>query len=349
MDFEEYRMALDPPRALCRALSNIKSCVNLQTLNLNFAADCGAPDSDLWEGPETYFFRSEVMSALFSAFNTKTDLPKFHQLRIKNFQDVLPAHIGQDVATTNLLGKLDSLSLRIASETHDAAPELEEEMEAFHSFFNTHLKAQILLPVASHLKELKLYTIHLIWGVFPASNFQDIHFPLLEKLALGNYAFGYEHQIEWITSHKATLQTLVLDNCEITIDDKNHDEDYRIQWSNDGRWHKVFNKFQSELTELRHFAITANVAKCYGNGATYFDEDFDSVVSGTLNKCRYAGYMESKIEGEYTDDDIEEMAQGVDDPEYLRGWPPKCLEEDSDALAELLEVVRKRRVADSSE
>ncbi|USW56073.1 hypothetical protein Slin15195_G093920 [Septoria linicola] len=82
--------------------------------------------------------------------------------------------------------------------------------------FEEHRVDTFLRPIASQLKEVKLYTIHSQWGVYPACNLEDIHFPQLEKLALGNYVFAYDWQVDWIVSHGSTLKTLVLDNCPIT-------------------------------------------------------------------------------------------------------------------------------------
>jgi len=52
-------------------------------------------------------------------------------------------------------------------------------------------------------------------GFFPKLDLRTIHFPQLRTLALGNYTFTHDWQLEWITSHALTLQNLYLDDCPI--------------------------------------------------------------------------------------------------------------------------------------
>ncbi|KAI5363741.1 hypothetical protein Slin14017_G057050 [Septoria linicola] len=335
LDFEEHRAELDPPTLLCKVLSKIGRFVNLETLDLKFAADCADPSNDLWEGPQTTTFRKIVMRSLLEAFEADDQLPKFHRLRIRNLQDYLSAAEPDHPGFGNMLGKLDSLSLRIASETSDAAPELELDCTALHSFFNTQLKDTFLRPIASQLKEVKLYTIHSQWGVYPACNLEDIHFPQLEKLALGNYVFAYDWQVDWIVSHGSTMKTLVLDNCPITYCGN-------VGWE----LHDLEPGANFTVDDTDERPIASHREHVYGAGATSFDERFDDVPGDMLNTARYQvqGMGESSIldgaigEREYTDAELR-SADGFTfaDP------PPKCYEEDMTALCELLEVIRDRR------
>ncbi|EME80948.1 uncharacterized protein MYCFIDRAFT_17826, partial [Pseudocercospora fijiensis CIRAD86] len=172
---------------------------------------------------ESMEFRDRVISHLLRSFTNPKNLTKFHRLSLKNLQDALHPSIKKGPKfKTLLLSRLDSLALQIATETHEAAPELEAEMDERHEFFNTTLKKSFLAPIAADLRELKLFTTvglntHVYWGEYPQCDLRNLHSPKLEVLALGNFAFAYEWQLDWILSHAETLHTLVLDDCPIVI------------------------------------------------------------------------------------------------------------------------------------
>src|SRR5699024_914449 len=76
------------------------------------------------------------------------------------------------------------------------------------------LPSTMLNPTASKLEHLALYSDK--WfGHKPALDLSEIHFPRLKSLALGQYAFFHDFQLDWILSHGPTLRELYLDSCSI--------------------------------------------------------------------------------------------------------------------------------------
>lgn len=64
------------------------------------------------------------------------------------------------------------------------------------------------------LEHLTLYSDRPL-GLCPALDLSAVHFPRLKSLALGNYTFCHDDQLDWILAHGATLRELYLDNCLI--------------------------------------------------------------------------------------------------------------------------------------
>ena len=225
-------------------------------------------------------FRDRVIVNLLRSFTDPKSLSKFHQLSLQNLQDALHPSIKRGAKFKKLLSRLESLALCIATETHDAAPELELEMDERHEIFNTTLKKHFLTPIAANLRELKLFTTtglntHVYWGEYPQCDLRDLHFPKLEVLGLGNFGFSYEWQLDWILSHAETLRTLVLDDCPIVIagqtsQDMEHshtvpdttvvnDDEEETFWRYDARWHTYFNRIIEELPHLTHFGMNCSM------------------------------------------------------------------------------------------
>jgi hypothetical protein len=116
-------------------------------------------------------------------------------------------------------------------------------------------------------------------GWFPKLDLQSVHFPQLKLLAFGQHIFHHERQIDWIVSHRSTLDELYLDRCSIlyqighTIPEWLDEEGYpregsnNYDWSSDPenlqddnefshtlqfvsiniRWHDVFSRFAEDL------------------------------------------------------------------------------------------------------
>lgn len=110
-----------------------------------------------------------------------------------------------------------------------------------------------------------------------------IHFPNLQSLALGNFSFCHDVQVDWILSHGATLRELYLDACTILYaisPNEDHVDFYHPavrsgKWElvylqhiiksvpvhrYSGRWHDYFTLFHERLLRLRHFRIGRSVS-----------------------------------------------------------------------------------------
>lgn len=131
-----------------------------------------------------------------------------------------------------------------------------------------------LKPTVSSLEHLTLFC-DTWFGFRPKLELNEVHFPHLKSLVLGNFTFFQDSQLEWILSHKATLSELSLDDCmilydlslfedklseysfnrgeiEVRLDDDSNPGYYRPY---DKRWHHYFDAFRTRLPHLRHFRI----------------------------------------------------------------------------------------------
>lgn len=122
---------------------------------------------------------------------------------------------------------LTDLKLLIAVETDEAAPEngiyFKQKYEMFQSLPQTWLSPVL----AQNLKVLSLFCAD-YWGWNPKMDFRAVNpiagsdsgFPNLRVLALGNYIFSHEWQVDWIASlgkknGRGGLEELYLDDCPI--------------------------------------------------------------------------------------------------------------------------------------
>jgi hypothetical protein len=142
-----------------------------------------------------------------------------------------------------------------------------------------------LKPTQHTLKHLTLYS-SLPLGWFPKLDLSRVHLPTLETLALGQFVFSDDSQLEWVLSHQASIRELYLDRCSILrekafaipdwLDEEGFprlDHSYYV-WafsldpqyddiqaitgsmriiSYDRRWYHFFHRFAESLPHLREF------------------------------------------------------------------------------------------------
>ncbi|KAG5810401.1 hypothetical protein H9Q74_009211 [Fusarium xylarioides] len=121
------------------------------------------------------------------------------------------------------LPSLVDLRLFVTTEECEASPESTihyiEKYDFFDNIHNTWLSPSI----SDHLRVLSLYFKD-YWGWFPIMDFRNIGedspFPQLKVLALGNYVFTHEWQIEWFAklgkeNGSGGLEELYHDDCPI--------------------------------------------------------------------------------------------------------------------------------------
>lgn len=143
-------------------------------------------------------------------------------------------------------------------------------------FYARILPSVWLKPTMGSIQKLSLYS-NLYWGFYPKLSLEGVHFPNLQSLALGNFAFFEDQQLDWILSHSSTLQDLYLDDCPILFQTRVMDAESDLakcpipksrmklqepdQWRGawlyhyPRRWSDYFASFGTGLPHLRHFAI----------------------------------------------------------------------------------------------
>ena len=201
------------------------------------------------------------------------------------------------------------------------------------------------------LQKLSLYS-SLYWGFWPHVNLEGVHFPNLKSLALGNFSFYEDKQLDWIIMH-STLQELYLDNCPILshirmLDSDGHEfshcpipkkdmqrnkkDDREHNYSYPRRWHEHFVVIETGLPHLRHFRFGINEA--WDEYGLPFETE-ENVVPA-LTQHRYMRFDDGT--GPYQFIEFEDD-RGRFGPGGLR---PTCDEEDRDALKALYRKIGQR-------
>lgn len=259
-----------------RILSDIGMFPNLKRVELLFDHLVCGPEDYGYDARETKEYRDTFLSKVLGALNHPVHpAGKLHSLYIHNLQDWANADMAASEDFQAVLSKLDSLELCIVSERYDAAPEFEIDVQERHDFYSKDLRDHWFQPLCDYgrLTTLKLYGT-IFWGYLPKCDFRGLHFPKLKSLALGHMTFTHDWQLDWITSHGGTLESLALDKCPIIPDielQADVDSEYyslrnhgigthrgrRIgaTWSYAARWHHYFRKFRTCLPHLRRFAM----------------------------------------------------------------------------------------------
>lgn len=311
--------------------------------------------------PEQIEFREPVLEKFFSGLNHK-DHPAtgVAALSIKNLQDKTPAALTgtkENKFKTDfqqVMSRINHLSLQIATEYYEAAPEHTLEIPEAHDFFGHELQKYWLEPVSERLTYLSLYATEMYWGYYPRCHLP--RFPSLKTLNLGNMSFTHDEQLDWILSHAEKLQKLVLDDCPIIVGARPCEEtfgpdrhvirdptperanDKGPAWKYEARWHSHFDKIRVGLPNLTRFA--------YGFGPWDQHAAFDTADSLTpsLPRTRYMYYDGGMGPSPWVDSTFsggEVLVQGEDGEETV--YMPKCDDEDQRALDELLNELRLRR------
>ena len=210
----------------------------------------------------------QLMELLFGALcNRDRPIAHFRSLTIENHPDFYNPESESCSNFKQTLSRLSELHLAISSgwKRRDGL---------LHSFLED-LPSVWLRPSSGHLTHLTLYYDE-YWGWDPAIDSRDIQFPQLIYLAVNNYTFAHDWQIEWISAHGSTLKTLLLDSCPIlvcmvrpwyaptvshddhevflcrefqvngTLQDENH-------WTYNRRWHHFYAMLEAGLPVLTKF------------------------------------------------------------------------------------------------
>jgi hypothetical protein len=270
------------PTTECEIVESFKEAIrllpqlkNLEAVELRFAEKCAVSDGDLWEKgiAETVDFREYIMNTCFGALATAD---KVKSLTIKNLQDAMYEDVFETEYFKIVRGRLERLHLQIATESCDAAPARDIDFPVSTEGFTQALPDYWLKPMTTQLTHLTLYATSCFWGIWPFTDLRGIPtFTRLKSLSLGNFTIAHDWQIDWIISHGATLEELLLDDCPIvtalmmnqeqvdtnfphlnlTTDNDNihHDGGCHLVEVN-LRWHQVYDRFRARLPHLRCLA-----------------------------------------------------------------------------------------------
>ncbi|KAF9888943.1 hypothetical protein FE257_008112 [Aspergillus nanangensis] len=327
-------------------LPRVKEFSNLQSAVLRFDQNYGA-EAKYWENcyPQNPTFRFRALDRFFEIV-ASLNLP-LKELGIRHLQVDNPRSDKTRENLTKVLSSLETLRLTIVSEYSSAAPEHDIERPEPHKFYQE-LPSLWLAPAANSLQHLSLVGRE-YFGFYPKLDLSGIHFPRLKSLSLGNFTFSDDSQIDWILSHADTLEELYLDDCiilyDVAIYDSNlhrcaiskDETESRVddsQYSGrkhfrawDRRWHHIFTTFAEKLPNLRRFVMGSSG---WFHGAPFEKEEeirVDLFDDWYMYMACYDGYGPTC----YMNDDV--------DPEQGEREPPKCNEEDREALRMLLRKV----------
>jgi hypothetical protein len=335
----------------------------LEEVGLNFAKEVAGNDPRGYDKDvaETVLFRTGILEDLLPALRKASNL---QTLTVKNLQDYHDEGLFKCEDFIAVRDKLTRLHLQIATEYDDASPEESITKPALHTGFGRDLPNIWLKPTTSQLTHLTLYGTECYWGIYPFVDFRNIPtFTRLKSLCLGNFTIAHDWQVDWIVSHNATLEELIMDDCLIlpalrmkTTMTKANFPDLAPSKLNHGifritvywkevplRWHMVLDRFRTSLPKLRHFAMG------HGNWSEYraFEERYE--LLSEVAKGRYAffdwgiGPSQWIVGGSTYHEDGYTFSHGHPEREYVEF--PKCREEDQKALMDLLVCVEGRKDA----
>lgn len=288
-----------------------------------------------YEWPESPQFRAKTMKLLSDVLSDPNGSTRnVSTLTIKNMQNINDQKLVHSDKFKTVLGRLQRLNLFIVTEAYEAAPEYAITEDEVHTFYED-FPSTWLQPLSSKLTQLNLYC-DTYFGYCPFLDLRNVHLPNLHVLALGNYSFSHDWQIDWILSHSSTLRALYLDDCHILYGIQSaglDDEGYvgrRIRASvgerriitYTKRWHDYFESFQKGLPNLRDFKVGHGVWR----GGDYDDEYADTfeqpqTLTIGFRKDRYMFFNDSIGPSQFTDE---------------REDYPTCYDEDRRALEALL-------------
>ncbi|RSL89878.1 hypothetical protein CEP51_000995 [Fusarium floridanum] len=193
--------------------------------------------------PKQYVGEKTHPARYFEPLHLKT-------LTILNLDDVIITDLTELEAFQAVTGSpsLVDLRLYLAVDTESLAESFSNKCSGKLDLFETLPYTWLRPSVANNLRVLSLYC-HEPWGWFPRMDFRLVGagdgMPNLKVLALGNYTFSHEWQIEWIGSF-LRVEKLYLDGCTILFQAGKWrgmllDQSETVLQGSDGRVHSFSN------------------------------------------------------------------------------------------------------------
>ncbi|OJD33440.1 f-box domain protein [Diplodia corticola] len=362
---------------------------NLTGVTLRFSKHATSGNS--WQGfghwpqwtewPETYEFRQPILKNFFKTL-AHPSASKIKDVCIDNMQNMNDGKFMKSETALKVLSRLTALRLYIATEDHEGAPESNLEMEELHVFM-AELRPLWLEPSASNLTTLVLYQ-DFYFGYSPKLDLRGLHIPNLRTLALGNYVFTHDWQLEWLASHSSSLENLYLDDCIVVFYAKHYDCDTDsdgypiIQPSRatgrgprtreyrfiDQSWSRILDHFRTHLSSLRHFRIGTSTRwrGRYDDRHYFHPAEYEDLSIGLYNDrymmfdmgvgpCQYTDYqvnIPTPGGPQFSEHDGKGTADGDKAYAFLERLKGQD-REDRDALVQLLNHIRQPLPADTDD
>ncbi|KAL5336351.1 hypothetical protein BJX70DRAFT_282656 [Aspergillus crustosus] len=328
-----------PPR-FWKLVNRLSEFPRLQSVVIRFDPKCEEED-DWGDAQQTKEFRAAVLKKAFSVIAALPRLPK--ELGIQDLQNINPTDEETVGDINKVLGGLQRLRLNNANELDEGNGENNVEKQAIHDFYPS-LASTWLLPALTNLEHLSIYS-SIYWGFNPIADLETAHFPRLKSLALGNYTFVRDAQLEWILSLGETLEELYLDDCPIlfevaiypdtkprtSLDPNSYKDHPKFQRKTHAyyntRWADYLRAFNERLPHLKHFRLGHN-PHWWEDDTTPFEKE-DQIRIKFYES--YMVYCDGFGPSQYMERLIYDSTEGYDDGEKL-----KPSEEDEAALKELL-------------
>lgn len=266
------------------------------------------------EWPQDLGFRRPILRQFFNILAHPT-ASKVKDVCINNLQNINDTAFMQSPKVRGVLSGLSTLRLYIVTEDHDPAPELNIEMEELHTFI-AELPPLWLAPAAGNLTSLILYQ-YAFFGYCPKLDLRSVHFSQLRTLALGNYVFSHDWQLDWLKDHASTLENLFLDNCIVVYfscfgeeDADGYPTELQDQRADNYRffdltWSLIFDLLREHHDHLRHFRI--------GKSAIHDrNVSFGITAHEHMDIDLFPGRYQFFDCTNFTDEDLKELEEGRD-------------------------------------
>ena len=203
------------------------------------------------------------------------------ELTIANLADYSDYCIEGSEAWKTLMSlpSLVDLKLLITTEEDEAAPENSIYFTEKYDFFDSLPSTWLCVDMTQRLRVLSLYFKD-YWGWFPIMDFrncgEESPFPQPKVLALGNYVFTHEWQVEWFSklgseNSSGGLEELYLDDCPILHHARQNDvceggypdraavsnqQDYNpSEHYFSIRWHSILSHWKDSMKGLKVFRM----------------------------------------------------------------------------------------------
>ncbi|GME60433.1 F-box domain cyclin-containing protein [Neofusicoccum parvum] len=341
-----------------KALGLFKKLPNLTSATLRFSEN--ASSGDMWsEWPQDCDFRQPILRQFFKTLSHPS-ASKINDICIDNLQNINETGFMQSPEALKVMSRLKALRLYVVTEHHSAAPELDLEMDELHSFM-AELRPLWLEPASSNLTTLVLYQTNFHFGYCPRLDIRGLRFPHLHTLALGNYVFSHDWQLEWLSSHSSTLRNLYLDDCIIVYYSRLFDclidaDGYPVMLNGHGgttrgpgtcqnrfydlTWSRVFTHLRTSLINLRHFRI--GKSRRWDLNNNLFDRAVYEDLHIGIFPDRYMIFNMGIGPYQYTTSFAEQDGKGTEEGDKACTFSERWVEqdtEDSNALNEVLKAI----------
>ncbi|KAL6916681.1 hypothetical protein FSST1_008176 [Fusarium sambucinum] len=273
------------------------------------------------------------------------------ELTIANLADYADTDISDSKAwkTIMALPTLVDFKLFVTTEEDEASPEREVYLAEKYEFFDSLPSTWLSPNLTQNLRVLSLYFKD-YWGWFPVMDLRNFGhespFPQLKVLALGNYVFSHDWQIEWFPkigkeNGSGGLEELYLDDCPILFHatqkavDEHGYPDYLSITGMDRldpeehdfhlRWHGVLAQWKDSMEGLKVFRMGCGAwlerpertYRLISDDPDYADID-DRVLSHRLSHNTHRTFACPTPSGEEGQPEIWRHGEGLDDQRYSR-------------------------------